>query len=64
MGVDSRRGLGITVIHTRKRSDFEKGHFDTQQLNHLLLDEPEGLRNTFLQHIRGSIHIAKRAISA
>lgn len=49
------RGLGITVINTSKRSDFEKAHFDTKQLMHLLWDEPPELREKLLQHIRGSI---------
>ena len=49
------RGLGITVINTSKRSAFENAHFDTKQLNHLLWDEPSELRETLLQHIRGSI---------
>ena len=49
------RGLGITVINTSKRSAFENAHFDTKQLNHLLWDKPGELRETLLQHIRGSI---------
>ncbi len=49
------KGLGKTVIHTCKKSDFSKAHFDTQQINHVLWDTPEDLRVKLREHIRGTL---------
>ena len=49
------RGLGKTVIHTCEKDAFEKAHFDTKQLNHILWTTPEELRKTLCDWISGSI---------
>lgn len=49
------KGLGKTVIHTCKASDFGEEHFDTKQINHVLWDSPEDLRVKLREHIRGTI---------
>jgi len=47
------RGLNIPVIHTCKEPEFERAHFDTQQLPHLLWSNPAGLRDKLYYWIRG-----------
>lgn len=51
------RGLGKEVIHTCKKSDFAKAHFDIQQINHVLWESPEDLRVQLCEHIRGTIGV-------
>ena len=48
-------GLGKTVIHTCEKGAFEKAHFDTKQLNHVLWTTPEELRASLCAWISGSI---------
>jgi nucleoside 2-deoxyribosyltransferase len=49
------RGLGIPVIHTCKHDHFDKAHFDTKQLNHVLWDTVEELRAKLYHRILGTI---------
>jgi len=49
------RGLGIPVIHTCRKDDFDKAHFDTKQLNHILWDKPSDLRIGLYNRIVGTI---------
>jgi len=49
------RALKKPVIHTCKRSHFEKAHFDIKQLQALLWDEPGDLQQSLREHIRGTI---------
>lgn len=49
------RGLGIPVIHTCLRSDFDKAHFDTKQMNHILWDTASDLQTKLFHRIMGTI---------
>jgi DNA-binding MarR family transcriptional regulator len=49
------RGLGIPVIHTCREDEFNKAHFDTKQLNHVIWTTPEELRKRLHNRIVGTI---------
>jgi len=49
------RGLGTPVIHTCRKEDLSKAHFDTLQLNHVLWDTPEELEMKLYHRIVGTI---------
>ncbi|MSQ33813.1 MAG: hypothetical protein EXR60_05280 [Dehalococcoidia bacterium] len=44
-------GLGIPVVWTCRRQDYQQTHFDTRQYQHLLWDAPEDLRVQLVNHI-------------
>ena len=45
-------GLGLTVIPTCRRDMIAEVHFDTRQLNHIVWDNPEDLREQLENRIR------------
>jgi hypothetical protein len=49
------RGLGIRVIHTCRKDHIGKAHFDTAQLNHVVWESEEELRNKLYHRIVGTI---------
>jgi nucleoside 2-deoxyribosyltransferase len=49
------RGRGITVIHTCRKNDFGQAHFDTKQLNHVLWENPDELRERLYDRIMGTV---------
>lgn len=49
------RGLGRQVFACCRADEFDKAHFDTKQLNHLLWNNPADLQEKLLCWIRGSI---------
>jgi hypothetical protein len=49
------KGLSIPVISCCRRDEFERAHFDTRQLNHVLWTTPEELQDRLLNRILGSI---------
>jgi hypothetical protein len=51
------RGLGTPVIHTCKREEFGKAHFDTKQLNHVMWNTPDELCAKLSHRIVGTIGI-------
>jgi hypothetical protein len=48
-------GRGIPLICCCKHSDFGNAHFDTRQLNHILWETPEQLRERLRNRILGTI---------
>lgn len=48
-------GLGIPVVWTCRRQDYQETHFDTRQYQHLLWDTPEDLREQLVDHIAARI---------
>jgi nucleoside 2-deoxyribosyltransferase len=49
------KGLGIPVVSCCRQDEFEKAHFDTKQLNHVLWNTPKELRERLRNRILGSI---------
>ncbi|MEQ6377442.1 hypothetical protein RZN22_13415 [Bacillaceae bacterium S4-13-58] len=49
------QGLGIPVIWTCSKEDFDKLHFDTRQINHIIWDNEEMLYNELFNRIRATI---------
>lgn len=49
------RGLGIPVINTCRADRLRRAHFDTAQLNHVVWNSPEQLREKLYHRILGSI---------
>ena len=49
------RGLGITVIHTCRRSHFDLAHFDIKQISTIVWDTPENLSEKLYHHIVGTL---------
>jgi putative transposase len=49
------RGLAIPVIHTCQADDFDKAHFDTKQLNHIVWTTPRELRQRLYNRILGTL---------
>lgn len=52
------KGLGIEVIWTCKKEDFEKlkNHFDTRQYNHIIWTDAEDLRKKLIERIQKTIN--------
>ncbi|UNT54879.1 nucleoside 2-deoxyribosyltransferase [Lysinibacillus capsici] len=49
------QGLGIPVIWTCSKADFDKLHFDTRQINHIRWEDEEQLYNELYNRIRATI---------
>lgn len=49
------RGLNIPVIHTCRKSRFDAAHFDIQQINTIVWEQPEELDEMLLHRIRGTL---------
>lgn len=50
------RGLGLQVIHTCRKSDFDKhAHFDIKQVNTITWEQPEDLSKPLCDRIMGTI---------
>jgi len=49
------RGLGIPVIHTCRADWFDRAHFDTKQLNHIVWTKPDELQEGLYHRILGTI---------
>lgn len=47
-------GLGLPVIWTVRKSDFETLHFDTRQYNHIVWETPEELYEKLVNRIRAT----------
>jgi len=58
------RGLGIPVIHTCRQEHLDKAHFDTKQLNHVLWQTPDELREKLYNRIAGTIGMGPHKPSA
>jgi hypothetical protein len=49
------RGLGRTVIHSCRESDFEDRHFDTKLINHIKWSDAADLRQKLANRIKATI---------
>jgi hypothetical protein len=57
------RGLGHPVIHTCRKDEMDKAHFDTAQLNHVVWETPEELTKKLYHRIVGTIGIGPHPTS-
>ena len=60
------KGLGLHVIWTCKKRYFKKNkpHFDTQQYNHILWDNPEDLCSKLIARIKATLPIRETSVSS
>ncbi len=49
------RGRGIPVVNCCRRDSFKEAHFDTKQLNHIVWETPQKLRERLAYRILGTI---------
>lgn len=56
------RGLGTPVINTCRTDDFDKAHFDTKQLNHILWNTADELRERLYNRIINTVGLGPHAI--